>query len=215
MITPTLEQFLKDIASHQLTVNLDQGVFRDLTIARPNTVSMHYNITTRPGYLVITGDMGSFVFTRLNDMFKFFRSDDGYEINLGYWEEKLEAVNRGNGAQAFSVDTVSQILKDHLNDHLEGLDCGHSTSDEAKAEEAKEAIQNLIGLAESDEHDFYSKLREWDPKYDGGVDMECWWEWDFKDYTYHYIWCCYAIVHAIKLYDAEISKEQSHECQNP
>ena len=206
MNNPSLEQFLNDVKLHKLSVNLDQGVYRDITVKNPNTVAMHYNITTRPGYLMITGDMGSFVFTRLNDMFKFFRSDDGYEINPGSWEEKLEAVNRGNGAQAFSVETVSQILKDHLNDHLEGLDCGHSSTDEEKAEEAKEAIQNLIGLAESDEHDFYSKLREWDPEYDGGVDMECWWEWDFKDYTYHYIWFCYAIVHAIKLYDAYVEE---------
>jgi hypothetical protein len=211
MTNPTLESFLKDVASHQLTVNLDQGVFRDLTIARPNSISMHYNITTRPGYLVVTGDMGSFVFTRLNDMFEFFRSDDGYDINPGYWGEKLEAVDSRGGAEEFSVGTVTQILMEHLNDHLEGLDSGHSPAEEAETEEAKEAIQNLIGLAESDQHDFYSKLREWNPKYDGGVDMECWWEWDFKDYTYHYIWCCYAIVHAIKLYDKFIAQEPTND----
>ena len=91
MNNPTLEQFLKDIASHQLTVNLDQGVFRDLTIANPNTMEMHYNITTRPGYLMITGDMGDFIFKRTNDMFRFFRPESGYYINPSYWGEKVEA----------------------------------------------------------------------------------------------------------------------------
>lgn len=209
MKQPTLEQFLKDVATHQLTVNLDQGAYRDLSVMRPNTVSMHYNITTRPGYLIITGDMGSFVFTRINDMFGFFRDQDGYDINPGYWEEKLEAADARGGAKSFSAQSVKETLLQHLEDHLEGLDCGHSPTDDFHAEESKNAIQNLIGLAESDEHGFYGALRDWDSEYNGGIDMDCWWEWDFKDHTYHYIWCCYAIVHAIKLYDAHKSMEVS------
>lgn len=211
MRNPTLESFLKDVSSHELTVNLDQGVFRDITIAKPNTINLHYNITTRPGYLMITGDMGSFVFTRLNDMFKFFRSTDGYDINVGYWEEKLEAVDSRNGAKSFSIDAVKECLLDQLSDYLEGLDFDHSPSDCANTEEAKEAIQSLIGLAESDAHEFYSELRDWEPNDNGGIEMDCWWEWDFKDYTPHYIWCCYAIVHAIKLYDEYKAQEQGHD----
>lgn len=67
MSHPTLEQFLKDVAHHQLTVNLDQGLFRDLTIQRPGCCEMHYHITTRPGYLMFTGDMGSLAFAHLAD----------------------------------------------------------------------------------------------------------------------------------------------------
>ena len=210
MKRPTQESFLNDVADHKLTVNLDQGVFRDLKIAKPNTTDMHYNITTRPGYLFITGDMGSFVFSRLDDMFNFFRSHVGYEINLGYWEEKLQAVNARNGVKVFSADLVAELLNDHLKDHLEDLYPRHSKVNKEKAQDAKESIQDLIALADSEEHEFYEKLRNWDAEYDGGISMDDWWEWDFKDYTYHYIWCCYAIVHAIKLYDAEMSKEQSH-----
>ena len=204
---PNLEQSLKDVASHQLTVNLDQGVFRDITIADPNTMAMHYNITTRPGYLIFTGDMGSFVFTRLADMFDFFRNKDGYNINPGYWEEKLEAVDSRGGAKEFSSDLVKEILTEHLQDHLEGLDSGCYEKDQSDAEEAKEATEHLISLAEDDKHDFYETLRNWDADDAGVLDMECWWEWDFNDHTYHYIWACFAIVHAIKLYDAHKSNE--------
>lgn len=204
---PTLEQFLKGVAHHQLTVNLDQGVFRDLTVMKPNSGDMHYHITTRPGYLMFTGDMGSFVFTRLSDMFDFFRDKDGYDINPGYWEEKLEAVDSRGGAKEFSSDLVKETLIEHLQDHLEGIDSGDYDKDQSDAEEAKEAIKHLIGLAEDDKHDFYETLRNWDADDAGGLDMDCWWEWDFNDHTYRYIWACFAIVHAIKLYDAHKSNE--------
>ena len=85
MNNPSLEQFLNDVKLHKLSVNLDQGVYRDITVKNPNTVAMHYNITTRPGYLMITGDMGDFIFQRTEDMFGFFRPQSGYQINPGYW----------------------------------------------------------------------------------------------------------------------------------
>lgn len=211
-MNPTLESFLKDVASHELTVNLDQGVFRDLTIMKPNSVDMHYHITTRPGYLMFTGDMGSFVFTRLNDMFKFFRSDEGeHQINKGYWEEKLEAVDSRGGAKAFSSDVAKETLTQCFQDHLEGLDSGDYNKDQSDAEESKEAIQGLIDLAEVDQHEFYEQLRNWDSDDAGGLDMDCWWEWDFNDYTGRYIWCCYAIVHAIKLYDEYKAQEPTND----
>lgn len=207
MSHPTLEQFLKDVAHHQLTVNLDQDLFRDLTVMKPNSGDMHYHITTRPGYLMFTGDMGSFVFTRLSDMFDFFRDKDGYDINPGYWEEKLEAVDSRGGVKEFSADEAKQILTEHLQDHLAGIDSGDYDKDQSDAEESKEAIQDLIDCAEDDQHEFIQKLRDWDSEYAGGLDVDCWWEWDFNDHTYRYIWACFAIVHAIKLYDAHKSNE--------
>ncbi len=36
---------------------------------------------------------------------------------------------------------------------------------------------------------------------EGGVELNDFWECDLKEYTFHFIWCCYAIVHAIELYD--------------
>ena len=207
MSHPTLEQFLSHVANHQLTVNLDQDLFRDLTVMKPNSGDMHYHITTRPGYLMFTGDMGSFVFTRLSDMLDFFRDKDGYDINPGYWGEKLEAVDSRGGAKEFSRDLAKETLIEHLQDHLAGIDSGDYDKDQSDAEEAKEAIKHLIGLAEDDKHDFYETLRNWDADDAGGLDMDCWWEWDFNDHTYRYIWCCYAIVHAIKLYDEYKSNE--------
>lgn len=84
----TSEEFKLDVKNHVLTVNLDSGVYRDISIGKPCSSDMHYNITTRPGYLIFTGDMGCYVFNRLPDMFDFFRCE---RINPRYWSEKVQA----------------------------------------------------------------------------------------------------------------------------
>jgi hypothetical protein len=59
---------------------------------------MGFDVVTWPGHLSISGDMGCFVFTRVDDMFTFFRGHEDAP-NLGYsakWGEmtleKLEQV---------------------------------------------------------------------------------------------------------------------------
>ena len=47
----------------------------------------------------VGGDIGDFVFRRLNDMFEFFRDDDAgkLRINPGYWAEKCTAADTRRG----------------------------------------------------------------------------------------------------------------------
>lgn len=203
MKKPTLEQFLKDVALHELTVNLDQGVYRDITIARPNTMEMHYNITTRPGYLMITGDMGDFIFQRTNDMFGFFRPQSGYYINPGYWGEKVEA----GIISEFDIDVANSSVQGYLTNFLEDLDLS-DPDDREKSKQALEAVTNFIsGTQWSGEFDFWNEINSWDADDAGGLELTDFFEAPTKANTFHYIWCCYAIVHAIKLYDAQKPNE--------
>lgn len=203
MNQPTLEQFLKDVANHELTVNLDQGLFRDLTIQRPGCGEMHYHITTRPGYLMITGDMGDFIFQRTNDMFGFFRPQSGYYINPGYWGEKVEA----GVISEFDVDTANSSVQGYLTNFLEDLDLS-DPDDREKSKQALEAVTNFIsGTQGSSEFDFRNEINSWDAGDAGGLELTDFFEAPTTAKTFHYIWCCYAIVHAIKLYDAYKSNE--------
>ena len=203
MKQPNLKQFLKDIASHELTVNLDQGVFRDITIANPNTMEMHYNITTRPGYLMITGDMGDFIFQRTNDMFGFFRADGDYRINPGYWGEKVEA----GVVSEFDIDTANSSVQGYLTNFLEDLDLS-DPEDREKSKQALEAVTSFInGTQGSGEFDFWNEINSWDADEAGGMDLTDFFEAPTTKATFRYMWCCYAIVHAIKLYDAHKSTE--------
>lgn len=202
MTHPSFEQFLEDVSTHQLTVNLDQGVFRDLTLMKPNSVDRHFNITTRPGYLMITGDMGDFIFKRTNDMFGFFRPQSGHYINPGYWGEKVEA----GVISEFDVDTANSSVQGHLTNFLEDLDLSNP-EDREKSKQALKAVNDFIsGTQGSSEFDFWNEINSWDADEAGGLDLTDFFESPTTKSTFHYIWCCYAIVHAIKLYDAQIAE---------
>lgn len=81
---------LIDTAHHRLEILRDDGVYRHLRMQQPGTSFYYYDIITWPGYLTVTGDMGTWTFSRTRDMFRFFGAWDG-QINTGYWSEKLEA----------------------------------------------------------------------------------------------------------------------------
>ncbi|MCL6245182.1 hypothetical protein M5F04_11620 [Acinetobacter sp. ANC 7200] len=204
MEQPTLERFLKDVASHQLTVNLDQGVYRDITVKKPHSVDMHYNITTRPGFLIFTGDMGDFIFERTNDMFGFFRGqDDAYYINTGYWSEKVQAGE----ISKFDPETACNSVKQYLTDFIDDLDLLDS-EDQEKSKLALEAVNDFIGGNQySSEFDFWQEINSWDADEAGGLELNDFWEAPTTAKTYHFVWACYAIVHAIKLYDTHKSNE--------
>ena len=190
----TFERFSKDIENHEITINLDKGLFRDLTIKRPNTSSYYYNITTRPGLLMISGDMGCYVFERLSDMFKFFRGQPD-EINPYYWSEKIEAGE----FKRYSPEKARDALNQEFENWKECTDF-----DEEQITEEKEYLDQIDT---DDEFEFVDAIRNWVPNKDG-VQLDDFWEYSTNDYTFHYIWCCYAIVHAIKLYDAVKEPQQ-------
>jgi hypothetical protein len=83
-----MERFLSDVATHEMTVVADEGNVRHLLFKAPDTVTQYFNLTTWPDHLCISGDMGTYVFSRLEDMFDFFREN---KINPGYWHEKVKA----------------------------------------------------------------------------------------------------------------------------
>lgn len=209
MKNPTIESFLNDVKNHEITVNLDQGVYRDITIANPNSMCMHYNVTTRPGFLMITGDMGDFIFERAHDMFNFFRSEDTYRINTGYWGEKVKAGE----VSEFDIDTANEAVKTYLMNYLEDLDLSNP-DDQSKSEKALQAVNAFISDTQGlGEYDFWQEINNWDKDEAGGLVLDDFFEVTTTAKKFHFVWACYAIVHAIKLYDAYQVKfvEKNHE----
>lgn len=94
------QQFLKDIAGHQLSVESDEGVNRRIHFRRPDTSLCWFDLVTIPETLSIFGDVGNYVFRGLTDMFEFFRqqrtsNDTPLGIHRDYWSEKLICVDEG------------------------------------------------------------------------------------------------------------------------
>ena len=205
-------QALKDLASHQMEVIRDDGVHRHIRFRRPNTTSMWFDLITWNGTLCIDGDMGTHVFRRIEDMFEFFRSGEVGEqlrINPGYWAEKLRAISDyGKGYEEFDSERFRQRVKETFDSWCEenGPVDGEAEPDEiADFTAQKNALWDEIDddvLYYADEGEIRAidaalrfTCHETDFNFDDA------WEWRCKQFTYHYIWCCYAIVWGIQQYD--------------
>src|ERR1700735_3901864 len=139
---PTEESFLKDIATHRMHVVQDEGCARRIVFKQPNSNSMLFELVTFPGVLVYTGDMGTYVFNRLEDMFEFFRSgtrgdDPKLFINLPYWGERLIAIDR-DGWKKFSQETFEAIVDEHVAEFRDEVAAGQITA------EIPEAFDNMV-----------------------------------------------------------------------
>ena len=161
---------------------------------------MWFEIVTWPGCLTIHGDMGSWTFSRLQDMFDFFRCEK-LKINEYYWSEKLQHGTYGGreGAMVWDEDTFKEEIIESLgNWGLEPEDL------ETVKDALDEEVFNRDGKWEmmTAAHEFSCETTS------GKVRWDCEMP-DGKVYAYHFTWCCYAIVWAIQQYDAHKCKEVS------
>ena len=194
MRQPTQDIFLKDVATHVMHVRLDQGVYRHLEFRQADGSWNHgFHIITTPWRLMVTGDMGTWVFSRLEDMFQFFRTDKG-GINCSYWAEKcVNGVHGGHDAgTVYDGDTYKARL-------IESLD-NYDLSDEHKAK----VIDELEDMDFADEHWIMGQISDFEVDLDDNdtFKFQDVWEIDIKTYGYHFIWCLYAIAWSIQQYDA-------------
>jgi len=185
------EAFVKDVKDHEVKVELDQKVFRHLVCKKPGTGIHGFTITTWPGYLAITGDMGSFLFSRLEDMFEFFRGErDPWRISFGYWAEKCQAVDRQDGFRQYSPEKARRVLLSWMQEWPDVI--------------REQALEYLSPYMEN-EYSLRSAAAQFSAETEDDAeryDFQDLFEVDFTDYTWHFIWCCYAIDWAIKKYDA-------------
>jgi hypothetical protein len=193
---PTAEQFLKDVANHKMTIALDSGDHRHVRFRQERNSNLWFDLVTWPGFLTICGDMGTWTFARVEDMFTFFRSRGELKINASYWAEKLQnGVHGGSDqSQVFDFDT----FKAELLDQIEGYGL-----EDAKAAELREVVGDEI-TETGDRGEAYAMAREFRHESEDGETFEfdpCELP-DGKVYRYHFIWCLYAIVWGIQQYDA-------------
>lgn len=190
--------FPKDIANHTVEIRLDSGVHRDLHFSKNGSSVHSFTLTTWPGFLCISGDMGCFVFRRLQDMFEFFRRDtaEGITINPSYWAEKLEAVER----QAKGYDQFEEeIFFQSLLDRFEGIEEEDGLFGDATPSKIIAAMhEHRRELNEPGERECRA---HWDDFKFEGFTFSDLWEVRGREYTYRFLWCLHAIVWGIEQYD--------------
>lgn len=205
-------EFLREVAEHVMEVITDNDLYRHIRFQRPGTMCMHFDLITWPGHLCYTGDMGTFVFRRVPDMFAFFRIDhvtgDKLTINKSYWAEKLIAVEsngrHGQSAVEFSEARFREVINEYrvrwIRDAKE-----YGSLDKAHRRALWKAVDDDV-LNQLDDGEHMVKQRANDFSWAAGERyptylFEDLWEHDFTEYTHSFVWCCYALAWGIQKYD--------------
>ena len=117
---------MRDTHHHKTIIERDDGVYRHIIFKAPGTNSYRFEVITWPGYLTVTGDMGTWTFSREWDMItQFFTVGTASGINPGYWSEKIEAGTHGGRdhiCYEFSEDGFFKALNGYLDEWRDNLD---------------------------------------------------------------------------------------------
>lgn len=200
----TREEFLKDVARHEMQILKDEENYRHIRFKKPGSYDRYFDLVTWPGSLIYTGDMGTFSFSRLADMFEFFRrSKKDYAIDHRYWAEKLTAVDKSGGVEEFNSAAVIRRLtvqrRELFVEHADGMNA-------SERQEFWDSLQDIIDNVDSYQEAIWSQISDWSLVFNTvhratsiGLDLM-----DFshcKRYTYRFLWCCEALAWGIKMYD--------------
>lgn len=182
-------RFRQDTAGHALKVLHDDGLYRHLRMRNPRSSEYWFDIITWPGSLTIRGDVGDgYTFSRITDMFEFFRSERG-GINPHYWAEKLGGGR--DSVKEYSEHAARQWVVEAFVEAVRWNDAPRGLGKAVRAE-----------LLEQELH-FESEARALIEEFEfkGWTFGEDTWEWNLRDFDPAFLWCCHAIVAGIAQYD--------------
>jgi hypothetical protein len=194
------ERFARETRQHEIAILHDDGLYRHLRFQRPGTSSYAFELITVPNALIYRGEE-SYVFSRLRDMFEFFRSPDGH-INPGYWSEKLTSDR--DCVKKYDQALFEQLVRDHVAEAVE---------DDPTLRRLTDAVREAV--LESDEIGFEDGARDaltsfafyknpddrWDVDKQPDFQFHDTWEWGLRDYDHWFLWACHAIVWGIRRHD--------------
>lgn len=193
----TKEQFLKDTKDHKMAIIFDgdNDNVRHISFKKPGTNALKFDLVTWLGHLCIAGDMGTYVFARTQDMFGFFRRDE-LTINDDYWAEKCLSGSEHEKISKFSVELFKANVQEYFDDYM----CDEKPKNKevwwaSVKESGVEMVENESDAIDWAYHAGNSSMLD-------GAFLD-FWEVSHREYTYHFIWCLYAIVWGIQRYDLE------------
>lgn len=224
-------RFRSETADHQMTVLHDAGLYRHVRFANPGSSFYWFDLITWPGNLAIKGDMGAYMFSREQDMFRFFRGTAAGQINHDYWAEKLPGGR--DSAREYDEDVLRAQLAEPLAEHEREYPQLVARYQERKAtfdatphkerypyshrgmrepiepktiDEVREMIADYDDRGElgyeSGARELLADLENADVLADTG-------EWNLRQYTVFYLWSCHAIRWGISQYDAAKTAAES------
>lgn len=194
------ERFLHDVREHRMEIVHDDGLHRHLRFSRPGSSIYRFNMITWPGYLAIAGDCDDYIFTRVSDMFEFFRGD---RINIGYWAEKCTAISKYGKLMTFSDDLFKAAVRSDLNAIISEM----SLSDAKKVVSA--AREDLLDSSPYDLREAVELAQDFVCPISGNHPFTEFYEHHLEEYSHGFTWVCRAIQWGIAKYDAETTSSEA------
>ena len=191
-------QFLSEVAEHKIRVIRDEGLYKHFSVSKPGDSNQSFEIILFPSHLVITGDMGTYCFSRARDMLQWFVKESGSamaspEAEIGRWHKSLVSVDAQMGAKkkslSMALGRISENREFYIAEHPDYKDTIESEFDDLVlcSEDGVDVLLNEMynfKLLLPDEHHPFSDI-------------------DFRDveaYVSQFAWCCYAINYTIGEY---------------
>jgi hypothetical protein len=106
------EEFLKNVKDHEMTILKDDGEYRHLRFKRADSGQYYFDIVTFPYHLVITGNMGEYVFGPCDDILRIFRGHELEDLSLYYFNQKCLAGHKSEWSSDVFWDEVRGILEE-------------------------------------------------------------------------------------------------------
>jgi hypothetical protein len=186
VIERAAKMFAVNTVGHELKILHDDGLYRHIRMGLPDSSLYRYELVTWPGHLAVGGDIDGYVFSRVEDMFSFFR---GQQINPQYWAEKVQ-----DGRER-TRQYSEAMFKATVMDELKRMPVPNMT------DEQREARSELLErIADGDAHHPEGARELLTDAERGGLFSDTW-EWRLEDWDYHFVYCLHAIVAGIKAYD--------------
>lgn len=200
-------RFLRDVERHEMTIIRDDRLDRHLRFKTPGTSCYYFDLITWPGHLCYTGDMGTFVFSRIDDMFAFSRMDGhdwnknphGLSINPGYWSEKVRAADRHDGIEEWDDDEFKRRVNETRTEWMRDARALGVSKEERR--ELWEAVEDVLADPR-DESLCVARIYEFSHKAGNErFDFEDFFDGSLTRFSFRFMWCCYALAWAINMYD--------------
>ena len=192
-------QFLSEVADHNLVVKQDDGLYKHLLLHKPGSFEYAFEVISFPSHIMITGDMGTYCFSRVSDMFRWFIKDgdksmDSPEMEMSRWFNKLVSVDSQLGAKKKNLGLALRHIEENRDFYLKEYP--------EHKDDIQEAFGELVGCAEmgvdallTGMYDFEIVLCEEEHRPFSDFEHST-----VEAYVSQFAWCCYAINYAIGEY---------------
>ncbi|SDX89545.1 hypothetical protein SAMN05444336_11285 [Albimonas donghaensis] len=193
------QQATASFEDHVMTIEQDDGVHRCIHFGRPGASAYSYRLVTWPGHLAISGDLEDFTFSRLLDMFEFFRHD---RPNYSYWAQKTTARS-SFGTKVFSDRLYRSAVVRELWEMRHEI---RRTTGRSASEVLRDVREELLADEFPDERE--AIMRTMDFSLRTADELRTWnlfhefYEHRLTEPSFNFRLSCWAIVHGIKSYDA-------------